>query len=60
MENNSYDHYYGPFYVNRNDSRIFVPKRFKYFGWTLNFGNIYTYILIAVIVGLIIASNYIK
>lgn len=47
------------FYINRFDSRIIVPKRNKMMGWTLNFGNPFTYVLIAIIIGLIIISKYI-
>ena len=47
------------FYINRFDSRIIVPKRNKMMGWTLNFGNPFTYVLIAVIIGLIIISKFI-
>lgn len=36
----------GIFYFNRKDRRILVPKRLKMMGWTLNFANIYTYILV--------------
>ena len=35
---------WGIFYFNRKDSRIVVPKRIKWMGWTLNFGNRYSYI----------------
>lgn len=27
------------FYYNKNDKRIFPPKRNKYMGWTVNFAN---------------------
>ncbi len=47
------------FYINRYDSRIIVPKRNKMMGWTLNFGNPYTYVLIVIIITLIIISKYI-
>jgi uncharacterized membrane protein len=29
----------GVFYFNKNDKRIFPPKRMKWAGWTVNFGN---------------------
>ena len=48
----------GIFYVNRKDSRILVPKRNAAMGWTLNFGNPYTYIGIGLIVIIITASQY--
>ena len=30
---------WGIFYFNKDDKRIFPPKRNKYFGWTVNFAN---------------------
>jgi len=36
----------GIFYFNRKDRRILVPKRIMGMGWTLNFANSYTYVLI--------------
>ncbi len=46
------------FYINRYDSRIIVPKRNKMMGWTLNFGNPYTYVLIMILIALVILSKY--
>jgi uncharacterized membrane protein len=37
---------WGIFYFNPNDRRIFVPKAIKYFGYTLNFGNPYSYLVL--------------
>jgi uncharacterized membrane protein len=49
---------WGIFYFNRKDSRIVVPKRFKWMGWTMNFGNIYTYLfLILIIAAVILIGN---
>lgn len=42
----------GIFYYNTNDKRIFVPKRNKYMGWTLNFGNHFTYLLLVSILSI--------
>ena len=30
---------WGLFYYNKEDKRIFPPKRMPAFGWTINFGN---------------------
>jgi uncharacterized membrane protein len=30
---------WGIFYYNKVDKRIFPPKRMKWAGWTVNFGN---------------------
>jgi len=51
---------WGIFYFNRKDSRIVVPKRVRGMGWTLNFGNIYTYILLILIIsaGMLIGKVY--
>jgi uncharacterized membrane protein len=48
----------GVFYFNRKDSRIVVPKRSKPLAWTLNFGNIYSYILIIFILAFGFLMNY--
>ncbi|TKG94213.1 DUF1648 domain-containing protein [Puteibacter caeruleilacunae] len=52
--------WYYSFYINPNDSRIFVPKRCKMTGWTINFGNPYSYIVIAAIIGIIIGTQYLN
>jgi len=48
----------GIFYFNPKDHRILVPKRIRMMGWTLNFANIYTYLLLLgiITVGLIISK----
>lgn len=38
------------FYMNGNDSRIFVPKRIPSMGWTLNFANPYSYLILLSII----------
>ncbi len=59
MKNNQ-DYWYGILYCNPNDSRVIVPKRFRGLGWTLNFGNPYSYIVIAIFVAIIVASQYLS
>ncbi len=51
---------WGIFYFNRKDSRIVVPKRVRGMGWTLNFGNIYAYVLVILIIaaGILIGKIY--
>ena len=34
------------FYYNRNDRRIIVPKRTRFFGWTINFARPESYLLL--------------
>jgi len=47
------------FYFNPKDPRILVPKRFRMMGWTLNFGNPYSYlILIGIAVFAIIMNHF--
>ena len=31
---------WGVFYYNKEDNRIFPPKRIPWMGWTINFANI--------------------
>jgi uncharacterized membrane protein len=44
----------GIIYFNSKDPRIFVPKRYKYMGMSLNFANIYTYLLLIACIGIIV------
>jgi uncharacterized membrane protein len=48
----------GPLYFNRKDPRIIVPKINPLMGWTLNFANVLTYIIIAGFILIIVASKY--
>ena len=44
----------GIFYFNREDKRIFPPKKIAQFGWTINFANPISVLAIAAIIALII------
>jgi uncharacterized membrane protein len=47
---------WGLFYYNKNDKRIFPPKRLKYLGWTINFANPYSilaYVLLLILFGVV-------
>ncbi len=46
------------FYMNGNDSRIFVPKRIPALGWTLNFSNPLAYLILLVIIMILIIISY--
>jgi uncharacterized membrane protein len=35
---------WGVFYYNKQDKRLFPPKRIRGFGWTVNFANPYSYL----------------
>lgn len=51
-------HYWkGIFYVNKNDNRLFLPKQNANMGYTLNFGNKYSYVFIATIILFIILTT---
>ncbi len=41
---------WGVFYYNKEDKRIFPPKRLQYLGWTINFANPYSYLTLLAIV----------
>ncbi|HWY11510.1 MAG TPA: DUF5808 domain-containing protein [Bacteroidia bacterium] len=47
----------GLFYFNPKDKRVFVLKRNPWFGITLNFGNPYSIIPIALLLILVIFSS---
>jgi uncharacterized membrane protein len=49
------DHYQGIFYVNRDDPKLFVPKRFGV-GWTLNFGRPAAWVITGILLLALIAG----
>jgi uncharacterized membrane protein len=58
LNNNDPSHWkWGLFYYNKNDKRIFPPKRIKQLGWTINFANpfsILTFIAILVLLWIVL------
>jgi uncharacterized membrane protein len=49
------------FYFNKEDKRLFPPKRNKLMGWTLNFANpISTIAIIALVVIISLVLQYLK
>jgi uncharacterized membrane protein len=48
------------FYFNRKDSRLIVPKRYPYLGWTLNFANMWAYLFLASIIIFAIVCQLIR
>lgn len=51
----------GPFYFNRSDARISVPKYNPSMGWTLNFASPYSYILMfAIALIIILFTHFLK
>ncbi|CAA0195070.1 conserved hypothetical protein [Tenacibaculum maritimum] len=52
---------YGIFYFNKDDKRLFPQKRNKYFGWTVNFANSTSIIvLVVLVIAIITISKFIK
>jgi uncharacterized membrane protein len=43
----------GPFYYNRKDYRLLVPKCNPSMGWTLNFASPYAWVTMALIIGIV-------
>jgi uncharacterized membrane protein len=56
-ENDKYYKWY-LFYYNPEDPRLFVPKRIKWTGYTLNFANPLAIPLIALILVILIVTPY--
>lgn len=48
----------GFFYFNKNDKRVIVPKQNRLRGFTFNFANPFTYLLITGIIVLILVTSY--
>jgi uncharacterized membrane protein len=46
------------FYYNPRDKRVFVPKISRWFGWTLNFGNLYSYFILIGLLALVLFLSY--
>jgi uncharacterized membrane protein len=63
MDNN-YNHndsahwIWGVFYFNREDNRVFPPKRIKEMGWTVNFANPYSVIAMVAVIALFAIAGY--
>lgn len=49
--------WHGPFYYNRKDPRVIVPKYNPMMGWTINFANPFTYLSVTIIILIIIGSQ---
>ena len=49
---------WGLFYYNKADKRIFPPKRIQSMGWTVNFANPYSILVLLTIILIIIAVPY--
>ncbi|MDR2237323.1 MAG: DUF5808 domain-containing protein [Chryseobacterium sp.] len=62
MEKDDENHWkLGIFYYNKDDKRLFPPKRNQFLGWTVNFANPYSVLaMISIIILLILIAQYIK
>lgn len=60
MENDPGNYKWGIFYFNPQDTRIVLPKRYKWMGWTLNFANLWSYMIIAGIIGYAVLISYLE
>lgn len=49
---------WGTFYFNKEDKRVIVPKRARLLGFTLNFANWLSYILVLIILLAALFSIY--
>jgi uncharacterized membrane protein len=52
MRRDPENYVWGIFYFNRKDSRVLLPKRNNWRGWTLNFASLYTYLILIAIIAL--------
>jgi len=61
MKNDPDNYKWGIFYFNPKDSRIILPKRNLWMGFTVNFANPYSYLIILIIIILsFFAENILK
>jgi uncharacterized membrane protein len=56
--NDSANWKWGVFYYKKEDKRLFLPKRNKYLGLTINFANPYSMVFILAMIILIIVLMY--
>jgi uncharacterized membrane protein len=49
---------FGIFYFNKDDKRIFPPKRNKYLGWTVNFANSSSIIVLLLMINLLMVMSW--
>jgi len=54
------DNWWGPFYFNKNDKRLFIWGRRFGIGWTLNFGHHNAILAILVFIAIIFLISYIR
>ncbi len=47
----------GPFYINKKDPRLTVPKQDPTLGFTLNFASPFAYIMILAIIAIVVVTT---
>lgn len=47
---------FGQFYFNKEDKRIFPPKKLSWMGWTVNFANSKSVIVFLLTIALVIGA----
>ena len=55
---NTDNYKWGVFYFNPDDSRVIVPKRNRYMGWTFNFAHPVSYLILVGIVAFAVFIGY--
>jgi len=48
----------GTFYYNKNDKRIFLPKKREFMGWTINFANPYSILALFLLIAIFFIVDY--
>jgi len=57
-ETNPSHYKWGIFYFNPDDPRVILPKRAQWMGWTLNFANLWTYVILGAFITLALLIGY--
>jgi len=50
MENDPKNYKFSLIYWNKDDKRIFVPKSVPWMGWTMNFANPVSYVILLLLI----------
>jgi uncharacterized membrane protein len=58
QEKNPGHYKWGLFYFNPDDPRIIVPKRAQWMGWTMNFANLWSYVILGLFIVAAILIGY--
>ena len=58
IEKNPEHYKWGIFYFNPDDTRIIVPKTAQWMGWTLNFANLWSYVILGIFIVIAVLVGY--